>query len=49
MKVYVNQEGELAIGEIWSVGWCLFNGRERFYSTKHPLEWGWTYIGELDG
>jgi hypothetical protein len=54
MKVFVNQEGELAIGELafvfsdQSYLWYLYNGHETFWSPQHPHKWGWEYIGELD-
>jgi hypothetical protein len=55
VKVFVNQEGELAIGELAFVFsdesylWYLYNGHENFWSPQHPHKWGWKYIGELDG
>jgi len=49
MKVFVNQEGELAIGEIILAHymWTLFNGRERYHSPIAPTKWGWKEIGFL--
>jgi len=51
MKVFVNQEGELAIGVYhypWLHQWSLDNGHEEIVTYAHPSEWGWEYLGELD-
>jgi hypothetical protein len=53
MKVFVNQEGELAIGELAFVFsaenyvWKLFNGSESFTTFVDPSKWGWVYLSDL--
>ena len=53
MKVFVNQDGELAVGElafVWTAEnymWKLFNGRESFATFADPSAWGWEYLSEL--
>jgi hypothetical protein len=50
MKVFVNQEGELAIGSFDMhrfYQWLVYDGHENIWSSKHPTEWGWTFLGDL--